>query len=96
MGNMLNEKIMVDRLREMSNDELVEYILNYWSHDHDPTVTWFIDTHCKKCPSEEMECDGRMQKCAWCELHHKCKFYPDLEEIPSCKQVIKMWLENKI
>jgi hypothetical protein len=36
---------------------------------------------------------GRKVKFAWCEFHEKCKFFPNLEEIPDDKEIIKMWLE---
>ena len=39
---------------------------------------------------------GREFPCSYCELNGNCKFFPDLDEAPDNKMIIKMWLETSI
>lgn len=41
--------------------------------------------------------DGEREfPCSYCELNGNCKFFPDLDEVPDNKKIIKMWLETEI
>lgn len=89
--------------------ELAEWLDEHGMYDNSPWSTWFDKNYCSKC--ESIECKvidddiskklgfkpryGNIQ-CAYCELEKKCKFFPDLEETPSCSDIIEMWLEQSM
>jgi hypothetical protein len=33
---------------------------------------------------------------AWCEINDKCIAFPELGEMPSDKEIIKLWLESEV
>lgn len=90
-----------------SKDELVAWLANYCHFDSSPWMEWFDDTYCNKC--EPIECTyveseeklgikpfyERSIKCTYCELEHKCKYFPDMSDIPDNKDIIRMWLEQE-
>ena len=98
-------KTNYDNLHGMTLDELVTWIDKHGDFDGATWMTWFDKNYCKKC--ESIQCDvetareelglnsfyGSGVTCAYCELHHNCKFFPDLHYIPNNKDIIRMWLE---
>lgn len=85
-----------DMFKNMNFDELVDWLFKYSSYEDNPWDKWFNDTYCNnaKCPVEKVYIKdyGREMSFCWCELHGKCKFFPEFEDIPSGKEIIKMWL----
>lgn len=84
-----------ESIKSKNIEELAEWLDEYGMYDGSPWMNWFDDNYCNKCEAEviyipefKRECD-----CAWCELHHKCKHFLDMNDIPNNKQIIKMWLE---
>ena len=59
-------------------------------HDGDPTVDWWDRTYCQKCESVFKD----NNEYAYCELYEKCRFFPDMDEVPDCKEVTKLWLQS--
>lgn len=87
-----------DSIKLKNIDELAEWFDENVTSDDTPWWKWWDENYCKKCESEiayMSELDKKCE-CAWCELHGKCKFFKELDDIPDCKQTIKMWLESKI
>ena len=90
-----------EKIKLMNIDELAEWIDHYGQFDSSPWMEWWDITYCKKCSSEigyiiDHSGENEWQtKCefAWCELHDKCKFFQDMNEVPSSKEIVKMWLE---
>lgn len=84
-----------ENIKAMSIDEFAEWLAKYESWEDTPWIQWFNDNYCDKCELETgtMVDTGKEMLFAWCELHEKCKFFPDLEDIPDDKEIIKMWLE---
>ena len=84
-----------ESIKAMSIDQLTEWLAQNASWEDSPWAEWFDENYCSKCATEygTMVDTGRKVKFAWCELHEKCKFFPDLEDIPDDKEIIKMWLE---
>ena len=77
--------------KSKSIDELVDWLDENCTPDFSPWMNWWDDNCCKKC-------DGVFQdglEYGWCELHGKCKFFQDMNDIPDNKQMIKMWLESE-
>lgn len=84
-------------------DELVDWFSEHCSFDSAPYWHFWDEKYCSKCEPEitcvpdlskdlnsDIECE-----CAWCELNNKCKFFPNINDIPDEKQIIKMWLESE-
>ncbi len=80
-----------DNFKSNNIDELVEWLDKYMAFDNAPYLNWWDENYCKKCAAEIQ--DGH--EYGWCELYNKCKFFKDMDEIPSCKEIIKMWLESE-
>ncbi len=97
-----------ERLQSMTVDELAEWLDKYGQFDKSPWSTWFGETYCDKCApikckykdAEETlgftpylfgSYNGDLD-CAYCELENKCRFFPELDDIPDNLETIKMWL----
>lgn len=92
-----------DNFKSKNIDELVEWLDKYGAFDNSPWMLWFDKNYCRNCPPEDSLIPDSQEEqeywhhceCAWCELHDKCKFFPEMDEVPDNKQVIKMWLESE-
>ena len=93
-----------DKIKSMNINELSEWLDQYGQFDGSPWMEWWNDNYCSKCPSEIgyiTDSSGENEwktpcEFGWCELHDKCKFFEDLEDVPDNKEIIKMWLESEI
>lgn len=87
-----------ESMKSKSIDELAEWFDEHGAYDNSAWREWFDNNYCQKCESEYVyvEMFKKEQPCAWCELHKKCKYFQDMNEMPSNKQIIKMWLETEI
>lgn len=95
----------LQKIANMSIDELAEWLDENGQYDNSPWNLWWDENYCSKC--ESIECtyakaEEKLDstpyyrhtiKCAYCELENKCKFFPELEDVPDSVNVIKMWLE---
>ena len=85
-----------EMLKNMSIDELVEWIDKYASFDDTPHWSFWDKNYCNKCESITLIGDDEYKKeYAYCELNDNCRFFKEMKETPSHKQIIKMWLESK-
>lgn len=91
-----------EKLKSMTIDELADWLDKYSQYEDSPWATWFNNTYCNKCEPIKCAVDeknaffpGHTVDCAYCELEHKCKHFPELEDVPDNKAVIKMWLEEE-
>lgn len=84
-----------ESIKSMNIDEFVEWICRYDDIDGYPWLEWFSKKYCAECKPEKVYAPylGHDIECSWCELHGKCKFFLDMDDIPNTKQTIKMWLE---
>lgn len=105
----------LQKLENMSFDELVEWLDKYGMFDNSPWLKSFNDKYCDNCESiklkyeeaqeklgfslyEHFDCDS---ECAYCELEDesgkkRCRFFPDLDDIPDNKLIIKLWLSEEV
>ena len=100
-------KTYYDSLHNMSKEELARFLDKNTKDDETPWSEWFNKNYCKNC--EPIKCDvdtarkelglncfyGSGVECAYCELNHKCKFFPDMDDIPDSYDTILMWLEQE-
>ncbi len=97
-----------DKFKSMTIDELAEFIDEHGMYDDTPWMNWWDETYCDKCESiivKSKDAENILgltpfldeeYECAYCEVHNKCKYFPDKDETPSMRDIIKMWLESNI
>ena len=85
-----------EKFKSMNIEELSEWFDQYGQFDDSPWGNWFNERYCENC--ESIMCHYEDSKyefpCSWCELHNKCKFFQELDDVPDNKDIIKMWLKN--
>lgn len=86
------------KLKNMSTEDLAEWLDQYGQFDNSPWMSWFDEKYCKNCESIMCHYEDNTHEfpCSYCELNGSCKFFPDLDEVPGNKMIIKMWLETEI
>ena len=87
-----------DNFKSKNIDELVEWLNEYGQFDASPWMYWWDKNYCQQCEEDSFyDADRNWETiCAYCEYSGKCRFFPDMNEVPSVKQIIKMWLEGEI
>ena len=87
----------------MTVDELADWLDKNGCFDDSPWSDFFDKEYCRKCEAikctyadvkEKPSYSGEVE-CAYCEVYGKCKFFPEFDDIPSNKYVIKMWLKEE-
>lgn len=86
-----------DRFKSMSIGEFSDWVDKYGAFDNSPWMKWWNYIYCNNCP--DIMCkyeDGHREfACSYCEIHGKCIFFEEQDEVPSNKEIIKMWLESE-
>ena len=88
------------KIKSMNIEDLASFLDNCSSFENAPWTIWFNQTYCENCESitckYESELLGESGKveCAYCELEHKCKFFLHFDDIPSPKEICKLWLKK--
>ena len=91
-----------ENLKAKNIDELVDCLAEHYDFDSALWWKWWDENYCSKCESETgyiTDFGGEHEwqtpcEFAWCELHDKCRLFPEMDYIPDTKQIIKMWLES--
>jgi hypothetical protein len=85
-------------LTTMSLYEFAEWLDENGMWDNSPWLLWFDKTYCQRCdsikgfvPEFNKEC-----KCAYCEAYANCRFFPNMDHVPDCKETITMWLKAEV
>ena len=86
-----------EKIKAMNIDEFAEWFNKYCSHDVDLCINWWNDTYCSNCEPEIAKYmnSNRDAEFAWCELHDKCRFFPNMDKAPNALQMTKLWLESE-
>ena len=87
---VINSMKKVDEIKSKSFNDFAEW-LNDNGNDDSPWINWFDKTYCKHCDCVSV--NGKDY--AWCEVYNKCRFFPEMEEVPDCLQMTKMWLNTE-
>lgn len=97
-----------ENLKKMSLEDLAEWLDENGVFDGSPWSEFFNKEYCEKC--EAIKCNyvdaketlgiqlfsyGDSIECAHCEIYGKCKFFPEFDDVPDNKTVIKLWLEEE-
>lgn len=97
-----------DELKNMDIEALTEWIYEHGQFDGSPWCEWWDENYCRKCKpvichhteaKEKLGFEPFYEKdveCGYCEIEHKCRFFMEMDEIPSCKDIVKMWLESEV
>lgn len=87
-----------EEIKTMDIDELSKWIDENGQFDGSPWMKWWNSTYCHNCESVMAFVPylNRKRECAWCELNGKCKFFPEMDRVPSCKDIVKIWLESEV
>ena len=96
----------LEYLQNLSAEELAEWLDEHGQFDGAPWMDWFNKKYCSKCKPIKCKIEGtslgitplypdREIECSYCELERKCKFFPEFDEAPDNKEIIKMWLLKK-
>jgi hypothetical protein len=95
--------------KNASIDSIAEFLDENGMYDHTPWMDWWNENYCDKCETLEIPFEDSKEllgfepvfgegtmECAYCEVHHLCRFFPDgPEDGPAPKEIIKMWLESE-
>lgn len=86
-----------EKIKTKNIDELATWLDKYGMFDNSPWINWWNETYCEKCEPEigRYENSNIDIEFSYCELYHKCRYFPDMDETPSFEQIIKMWLESE-
>ena len=94
-----------EKLKLMDIEELASWLDKHGQVNNSPWMKQFNKMYCNKCTPEygyATDCTGEYEwsvpcEYSWCELNDfKCKFFPDMEEAPDNKDMIKMWLQTEV
>ena len=88
----------IDVFNSMNIDEFVDWLDEYGGFESSPWLKWWDETYCKNCDSVCAASPNGYGEAeyGYCELHGNCRYFKDLNDVPSTKQIIKMWLESEI
>lgn len=84
-----------DKVTSKNIDEFAEWLDKYCYHDCAPWMDWFDKNYCKQCEGVCLVDEYPWIEYCWCEINKKCKFLPEMDAAPDCKQIVKMWLESE-
>lgn len=93
-----------EKIRSMDIDDFAEWLDKHGRFGGSLHMQWWEKNYCSQCPLENgylHDCTGEYDyyvptEFAWCEKHNKCRFFPDMDEAPDNKEIIKMWLESEV
>ena len=97
-----------NELTSMSIEGLARWIETNGKFDDSPWMNRFNKNYCSKCESVTITKAESKEKlgfelmfsedttCSYCEVYKKCRFFPNLNETPSCVEIIEMWLKENV
>lgn len=90
-----------DKLKSFDIDQLAEWLDVNGMWDNSPWSLWWDRKYCQNCESVKAPGDnywGFKSNCgyAYCEVENKCRYFPDHDDVPDCKEIVKMWLEAEV
>ena len=87
-----------ENLKQMNINQFTEWLDTNGMWDNSPWSLWWDKKYCKNC--ESIKCkspdDSFHSYCAYCEIYDKCRFFPEQDDVPDCKEIVKFWLEAEV
>jgi hypothetical protein len=89
---------VINMFEHMNIDEFVDWLDKHGSIEDAPWFKWWDSLYCNNCePVCSTSPNGYGEsEYSFCELHGNCRYFQNMDDIPSGKQIIKMWLESEI
>lgn len=92
-----------EKIQSMNIDEFAKWLDEHGEFDGSPWMKWWDKNYCNKCelvvvdPQDDKLNYYFSNEYSWCELNDdKCKFFMDMDKMPTCDQVVKLWLESEV
>ena len=85
-----------DCMKNMTIDEMVDYLDKNWTTDNAPWISWWDEHLCNGC--EPIYKDTELYdnvEFTWCEINKNCRFFSDMNSVPDNKMMIRVWLESE-
>ena len=85
-------------IKSKTIDELAKWLDQLDAQENTPWSKWFDNNYCQKCEPEIAYASylNKELEFSYCELNDfKCRFFPELSEVPDYKQIVRMWLESE-
>lgn len=95
-------------LQSMSIDELAKWLDQNGIIDNSPWLEHFNYKYCANCESVICKYEDTEKtlgfklfyrdeiECAYCEIYKKCRYFPDMDDVPDGVDMAKMWLESEV
>lgn len=87
-----------EELKNMNIEALVEWLDEHGTYEGASWQRWFDESYCQKCETviASVPYLNGEHECTWCEVNGKCRYFQDMSGVPSCKDIVKMWLESEV
>ena len=86
-----------DSVKNKNIDEFADWIDKCFSFDGAPFWRYWDKKYCRKCEAVTIiDDDGNEKDFSYCERRGRCRFFKEMDDIPSTKEIIKMWLESEV
>lgn len=82
---------VLSHLRQLSKVELAKWLDNLYNCES-PWLEWYSKRYCNKCPAANVNGINY----SWCELHGKCRHFPEKDEVPTGAEMAEMWLDSEV
>ena len=95
-----------EKLQSMSIEELAAWLDESGAIDSSPWFEDFNNKYCANCESVICQYEDAEKAlgfepifsedgidCAHCEIYKKCRYFPDMTEVPDGKEMARLWLE---
>lgn len=81
-----------DSFKNSGIKSLSQWVSDFVPYEGSPWEQWFDTNYCKKCcPITKGD-----NEFAYCEVNHKCFYFPQLEHNITNQEIIQKWLELDI
>ena len=97
------------KIKSMSVEELAEWLDQNGIIDDSPWTEYFNNKYCANCESVVCKHEDAEKvlgfklcfwdddiDCAYCEVYKKCRYFPDMPEVPDGKEMARLWLEAEV
>ena len=87
-----------EQIKSMDINELSEWLSQQSQWDMSPWIEWWDAKYCQNCDPVKAVVPylNGEHEFSYCEINDKCRFFPEMNEEPDDKKIIKMWLESEV
>lgn len=97
-----------DKFISASLEALATWIDEHGQFNGSPWMEWFNRNYCSNCEPIHIKKEDSKDvlgfdlmfvnetTCSYCEVHHKCRYFPEYNDVISNCDIIKLWLQQEI